>query len=108
MTRSAPAAMPRPASTPSISTYLRERVPAAFARAAEGVDRVAQIVRSMGEQTHPAAHAPADLNAVARSALALAGGEADLEPLPAVLCDGGAIEQVLVNLLTTPATRAAT
>ena len=52
--------------------YLRERVPAAFARASEGVDRVAQIVRSMGEQTHPAAHAPADLNVVARSALALA------------------------------------
>ena len=57
--------------------YLRERVPAAFARASEGVDRVARIVRSMGEQTHPAAHAPADLNVVARSALALAGGEAD-------------------------------
>ena len=36
---------------------------------------------------------------VARSALALAGGEADLEPLPTVMCDGGAIEQVLVNLL---------
>ena len=49
--------------------YLRERVPAAFARASEGVDRVAQIVRSMGEQTHPAAHAPADLNVVARSAV---------------------------------------
>ena len=60
---------------------------------------MAQIVRSMGEQTHPAAHAPADLNVVARSAVALAGGEADLEPLPTVLCDGGAIEQVLVNLL---------
>ena len=43
--------------------YLRERVPAAFARAAEGVDRVTTIVRTMGEQTHPAAHAPADLNA---------------------------------------------
>jgi signal transduction histidine kinase len=79
--------------------YLRERVPAAFARASEGVDRVARIVRSMGEQTHPLAHSPADLNVVARSALALAGGEADLEPLPSVLCDAGAIEQVLVNLL---------
>lgn len=27
-------------------------------------------------------------------------GEADLEPLPPVVCDGGAIEQVLANLLT--------
>ena len=30
----------------------------------------------MGERTHPAAHAPADLNAVARAALALAGRRA--------------------------------
>ena len=79
--------------------YLRERVPAAFERAADGIERVAAIVQTMGEQTHPAAHAPADLVATARTALALAGGEADLEPLPPVICDAGAIEQVLVNLL---------
>ncbi len=79
--------------------YLRERIPAAFSRAAEGIDRVAEIVRTMGEQTHPAAHSPADLNVVARAAVALAGGETDLEPLPSVVCDAGAIEQVLVNLL---------
>jgi PAS domain S-box-containing protein len=79
--------------------YLRERVPAAFGRAAEGIERVAEIVRTMGTQAHPASHVPADLNAVARSALALAGGEADLAPLPPVVCDPGAIEQVLVNLL---------
>ena len=41
--------------------YLRERVPAAFERAADGIERVAAIVQTMGEQTHPAAHAPADL-----------------------------------------------
>ena len=79
--------------------YLRERVPAAFERAAEGVSRVAEIVRTMGEQAHPASHVPCDLNAVVRSAAALAGGEADLAPLPPVVCDPGAIEQVLVNLL---------
>ncbi|HET6547835.1 MAG TPA: ATP-binding protein [Solirubrobacter sp.] len=80
--------------------YLRERVPAAFERAAHATDRIAQIVRTMGEQTHPAAHAPADLNHVARAALALAGGTPDLEDeLPPVTCDPGAIEQVLVNLL---------
>ncbi len=64
---------------------------------------MATIVRTMGEQTHPAAHAPADLNAVARAALALAGGEGDLEPLPPVTCDPGEIEQVLVNLLVNAA-----
>jgi PAS domain S-box-containing protein len=88
-----------PAEAAADLDYLRERVPAAFARAAEGVERVGGIVRSMGEQVHPAAHVPADLNAVARAALALTGGEADLAPLPAVVCDPGAIEQVLVNLL---------
>ena len=75
---------PAPAEEAADLEYLRERVPAAFARAAEGVDRVATIVRTMGEQTHPAAHAPADLNTRRRAALALAGGEADLEPLPPV------------------------
>jgi PAS domain S-box-containing protein len=80
--------------------YLRERVPAAFARAAHATDRIAQIVRTMGEQTHPAAHVPADLNHVARAALALAGGTPDLEDeLPPITCEPGAIEQVLVNLL---------
>jgi PAS domain S-box-containing protein len=92
-----------PAEEAADLAYLRERVPAAFARAAEGVDRVATIVRTMGEQTHPAAHAPADLNAVARAALTLAGGEGDLEPLPPVTCDAGEIEQVLVNLLVNAA-----
>jgi signal transduction histidine kinase len=83
--------------------YLRERVPAAFARATEGVDRVATIVRTMGERAHPSAHAPADLNTAARAALALAGGEGDLGPLPPVTCDAGEIEQVLVNLLVNAA-----
>jgi signal transduction histidine kinase len=57
----------------------------------------------MGERTHPAAHAAADLNIAARAALALAGGEGDLEPLPPVTCDAGEIEQVLVNLLVNAA-----
>ncbi len=96
-------APPGPAEEAADLDYLRERVPAAFARAAEGVDRVATIVRTMGERTHPAAHAPADLNAIARAALALAGGEADLGPLPPVSCDAGGIEQVLVNLLVNAA-----
>ena len=69
--------------------YLRERVPAAFSRATEGVERVAEIVRTMGEQAHPASHVSVDLNAVARSALALAGGEADLAPLPPVVLRSG-------------------
>jgi signal transduction histidine kinase len=97
-----------PAEAAADLDYLRERVPAAFTRAAEGVDRVAEIVRTMGERTHPAAHAAADLNTAARAALALAGGEADLEPLPPVVCDAGEIEQVLVNLLVNAAHATAT
>ncbi len=96
-------APPGPAEEAADLEYLRERVPAAFARATEGVDRVATIVRTMGERTHPAAHAPADLNAVARAALALAGGEPDFQSLPQVTCDAGEIEQVLVNLLVNAA-----
>ncbi len=81
--------------------YLRERVPAAFRRANEGLDRVAEIVRAMGEQAHPEAHVAADLVARARAAVALAGVQADtdLAPLPPVVCNAGEIEQVLVNLL---------
>src|SRR6185436_12823755 len=80
-------AAPGPAEQAADLDYLRERVPAAFARAAEGVDRVATIVRTMGERSHPAARAPADLNAVARAALALAGGSPDFQSLPTVTCD---------------------
>ena len=86
------------------STYLRERVPAAFTRAAEGVDRVAAIVRTMGERTHPAAPRPGRPQQRARAPRwPWRAASSDLEPLPPVTCDAGEIEQVLVNLLVNAA-----
>jgi signal transduction histidine kinase len=89
--------------------YLAERVPAAFARAEDGVHRVATIVRAMREFAHPSSsdRGPVDLNAAVTNTLIVAGNackyvadvETDLAPLPAVVCDGGDINQVLLNLV---------
>jgi signal transduction histidine kinase len=89
--------------------YLTERVPAAFARAEDGVQRVATIVRAMREFAHPSSadRGPVDLNQAVTNTLIVAGNackyvadvETDLGPLPAVVCDGGDINQVLLNLV---------
>jgi PAS domain S-box-containing protein len=89
--------------------YLRERVPAAFTRAVDGLDRVSKIVRAMRELAHPPTTemAPVDLNATIERTLIVAANEfkyvADLEtdlgPLPDVTCNGGDINQVILNLI---------
>ena len=93
--------------------YLRARVPGAVERADDGVQRVATIVRAMREFAHPpaAAKAPVDINAALRSTLVVATNEykyvADVETelgeLPAVMCDGGDINQVFLNLVVNAA-----
>jgi signal transduction histidine kinase len=92
--------------------YLRERVPAGFERAEDGVRRVAAVVGAMREFAHPAVdRAPQDLNAALRSTLVVAAGEykpvADVETelgeLPLVNCNGGEIKQVLLNLIVNAA-----
>jgi len=93
--------------------YLRARVPGAVERAEDGVQRVATIVRAMREFAHPptAQMAPVDLNAALRSTLVVASNEykyvADLETelgeLPPVVCDGGDMNQVFLNLVVNAA-----
>jgi PAS domain S-box-containing protein len=90
--------------------YLRERLPAAFGRTAEGIDRVAAIVRAMKAFAHPSTglHAPVDLNESIRTTLVVAKAEykyvADVElnlqdDLPAISGDAGELNQVLLNLI---------
>jgi PAS domain S-box-containing protein len=93
--------------------YLRERVPGAVERAEDGVQRVATIVRAMRDFAHPptAQMAPVDLNAALRSTLVVATNEykyvADVETelgeLPPVVCHGGDLNQVFLNLVVNAA-----
>jgi len=90
-------------------SFLRAEVPVAIGQSLEGVERVAGIVKSMRELSHPT-HGllPSDLNAVVESAVRMAGNEwqgvaevlTDLDPdLPHVPCQPGEINQVIVNML---------
>jgi signal transduction histidine kinase len=93
--------------------YLRERVPAAFDRADEGIGRVGAIVSAMREFAHPPTSdkAPVQLNEALHNTLVVATSEykyvADVETdfadLPAVVCNGGDINQVFLNLIVNAA-----
>ena len=93
--------------------YLVAKLPEALARAAEGTQRVARIVRSMKIFAHPprAEMAPVDLNLAIESTLTVARNEyryvADAElvlgDLPKVTCHAGEINQVLLNLIVNAA-----
>jgi PAS domain S-box-containing protein len=93
--------------------YLRARVPGAVERAHDGVDRMATIVRAMRDFAHPptAERSPVDINAALRSTLVVATAEykyiadveTDLGDLPAVMCDGGDMNQVFLNLVVNAA-----
>jgi PAS domain S-box-containing protein len=93
--------------------YLREELPPALKRVSEGLARIAEIVRSLkdfshGDQNHMAA---VDLNRAINSTLivtrseyaAVADIETDLTPLPEVVCHGGQVNQVLLNLIVNAA-----
>lgn len=93
--------------------YLETHVPRALERATEGLQRVANIVRSMKEFAHPDARdkANADLNRAVTNTIEIARNEykyvADLEvelgELPPVLCHVGEINQVVLNLIVNAA-----
>ncbi len=93
--------------------YLQERLPKAIDRSAEGLSRVAEIVRSMKSFAYPdlADMAPADLNEAIRTTLIVAKHEykyvadvvLDLGDLPFVMCRCGELNQVLVNIIVNAA-----
>jgi PAS domain S-box-containing protein len=94
--------------------YLREELPPAMTRMADGLARIAVIVRSMKNYSHNAeqqAMGEVDLNAAIASTLVIARSEykdcADLETeygdIPPVICHGGQINQVVLNLVVNSA-----
>ena len=93
--------------------YLREELPPALTRVAEGLARIAEIVRSMKHFSHADQRemSEVDLNASIASTLVIARSEyrdcADIEtdyaPLPPVTCHGGQINQVVLNLVVNSA-----
>jgi len=93
-------------------SYLNERVPAAFERTLDGIERVASIVRAMKEFSHPRTEQePADLNRALATTLVVARNEykyvADVETefgdLPLVLCSLSDLNQVFLNLIVNAA-----
>jgi PAS domain S-box-containing protein len=93
--------------------YLRERVPAAFERATDGLGRVAAIVGAMREFAHPPTteQHEFDLNDALRNTLIVAANAfkyiadvtTDFGPLPPVMCNGGDMHQVFINLIVNAA-----
>ena len=93
--------------------YLTLQVPKALDLAAEGLGRVAMIVRSMKEFAHPDAKTktPTDLNRAVASTLTMAHNEyryvadlvTELGELPPVHCYVGELNQVLLNLVVNAA-----
>jgi PAS domain S-box-containing protein len=103
---------PKPAGDDDVE-YLREELPPALKRVSEGLARIAEIVRSLKDFSHADQnHMMAiDLNRAISSTLivtrseyaAVADIETDLAPLPEVMCHGGQINQVLLNLIVNSA-----
>jgi len=89
--------------------YLEEQVPIATARMADGISRVAAIVRSMKELTHngPRELMPIDIGRALHNTLQVTGNsykyvadlELDLQPVPPVLGYVGDLGQVFINLI---------
>ncbi len=93
--------------------YLREELPPALTRVADGLQRIAEIVRSMKDFSHVDQNemSAVDLNRSIASTLVIARSEykdvADLETdygvLPLVTCHGGQVNQVVLNLVVNSA-----
>lgn len=92
--------------------YLIERVPGAFERALDGIDRVTSIVQAMRQFAHPGAErGPTDINDGIRATLTVARNEykyvadidLDLGDLPLVTANAGDLNQVFLNLIVNAA-----
>jgi two-component system NtrC family sensor kinase len=107
------AGMPQPAPVDENVEELRKDLPPALSRMAEGLARIAEIVRSMKDfsRADQEAISEVDLNAAIRSTLVVARSEyktvADVETqfgdLPKIICHGGQINQVILNLVVNAA-----
>lgn len=107
---------PHPAAPPpdrETDYFLRE-VPVTLEQTLEGLTRIARIVRSLKEFSHPknASRAPADLNQAIETALTVSRHEwkyvadvaTELDPaLPPVPCVADEINQALLNLIVNAA-----
>ena len=93
--------------------YLRDNLPSAITLIESGVGRVASIVKAMRQFAHPKLDSLGyvDLNAAIRDAVTIAkyeyrlvaDAELQLADIPLVLCNGGEINQVLLNLIVNAA-----
>jgi PAS domain S-box-containing protein len=102
----------RPASNEDVD-YMREELPPALARVAEGLSRITEIVRSMKVFSYADQRemGEVDLNCAINSTLVVARSEyrdvadmeTDLGEIPRVTCHGGQINQVVLNLVVNAA-----
>jgi signal transduction histidine kinase len=93
--------------------YALANAPGALDAAVVGLDRVAAIVRSMKDFAHPDRDEKTlvDLNRAVESTLMIAANECkyvadvrtELAPIPLVRCNGGEINQVVLNLVVNAA-----
>jgi two-component system NtrC family sensor kinase len=107
------AAMPAKPDDNEDIEYMREELPPALTRVADGLSRIAEIVRSMKHFSHADQNemSQVDLNTAIASTLVIARSEykdvADVETrygeLPAITCHGGQINQVVLNLVVNSA-----
>lgn len=89
--------------------YLERRVPRAFERASDGVQRVSSIVCAMKEFSHPSRKekAPSDIERALSSTITVARNEykyvadvtTDFVGLPPILCNIGELNQVFLNMI---------
>jgi PAS domain S-box-containing protein len=89
--------------------YLRQEMPKAFASCIEGLNQVADIVRSLKDFAHPSQNemVPADLNRAIQSSLTIATSEykyvanveTELGEIPLVTCHVSEISQAVLNIV---------
>lgn len=107
------ASMPQPPPVDENVVELRKEMPSAIKLLAEGLSRIAEIVRSMKDFAHAdqTEMAQVDLNRAIASTLVIARGEykpvAEVETnfgeIPLVTCHGGQINQVVLNIVVNAA-----
>jgi PAS domain S-box-containing protein len=107
------AALPQPLEDDEDIEDLKRELPPALDRVVDGLARIAEIVRSMKEFSHVDQRemSRVDLNRAINSTLIIARSEykyvaelqTDFADLPLVLCHGGQINQVVLNLVVNAA-----